>query len=99
LEGNFAAAAAVQEMLLQSHRKVVRIFPAVPEKWQNIRFTTLRAQGAFLVSAERIDGKTRQVEVLSEKGGTLRIISPLNGHEMAFETKPGERIVLTESDF
>ena len=30
LEGNFAFAAGLQEMLLQSHHELIRVFPAVP---------------------------------------------------------------------
>lgn len=76
LEGNFAFAAAVQEMLLQSHSGVVRVFPAVPASWENVSFASLRAQGAFLVSAERKNGVVREVRVAAEKGGRLRLEMP-----------------------
>ena len=95
LEGNFAAAAGVQEMLLQSHRGRIEGFPAVPGSWRDAAFTTLRAHGAFLVSAERRDGVTRRVEVQSEKGGPCRVLSPWNGQELVFAMKPGEKVVLT----
>jgi hypothetical protein len=76
LEGNFAFAAAVQEMLLQSHAGVVRVFPAVPEAWKDAAFASLRARGAFLVSARKADGRVVEIEVVSEKGGTLKIENP-----------------------
>jgi alpha-L-fucosidase 2 len=76
LEGNFAAAAAIQEMLLQSYSGAIRIFPAVPESWKDVSFKTLRAEGAFLVSAERKDGVTSRVEIISEKGGLCRLENP-----------------------
>ena len=44
LEGNFAFASAIQEMLLQSHNGLIRIFPAVPQAWNDISFTDLRTQ-------------------------------------------------------
>ena len=56
LEGNFAFAAGIQEMLLQSHTGMIRVFPAVPAAWKDAAFSSLRAQGAFLVSARRVDG-------------------------------------------
>ena len=96
LEGNFAAAAGVQEMLLQSHRGRIEVFPAVPGSWRDVTFTTLRAQGAFLVSAERRNGVTRRVEVQSEKGGACRLLSPWSGRELVFAMKPGEKRVLTD---
>lgn len=96
LEGNFAEAAGIQEMLMQSHRGKILLFPAIPENWKNVSFTTLRAQGAFLVSAERTDGKTRQVEIISEMGGTCTLISPFSGKEIILKMQPGEKIVLTK---
>ncbi len=83
LEGNFAFAAAVQEMLLQSHAGVVRVFPAVPSSWDDIAFETLRARGAFLVSAERRGGSVRKIEVTSEKGGRLRLDAPFRDASFA----------------
>jgi len=76
LEGNFAAAAGVQEMLLQSYTGAIRVFPAVPKDWQDVSFRKLRAEGAFVVSARREGGRTTSVEVLAEKGGTLRVANP-----------------------
>jgi alpha-L-fucosidase 2 len=94
LEGNFAAAEGIQEMLLQSHRGKILIFPAIPTSWQDASFTTLRAEGAFLVSAKRTAGKTVLVEILSEKGGTCRLISPFSGKEISISMKPGEQVAL-----
>jgi hypothetical protein len=98
LEGNFAAAAGIQEMLLQSHRGFVEVFPAIPESWKEASFTTLRSQGAFLISADLSGGKVILVQVLAEKGETLRMISPFTGKQLLFETSPGETIVLTPED-
>ena len=97
LEGNFAAAEGIQEMLLQSHRGKILIFPAIPTSWQDASFTTLRAEGAFLVSAKRTAGKTVLVEILSEKGGVCRLVSPFSGKEISISMKPGEHVSL-ESD-
>lgn len=76
LEGNFAFAAGVMEMLLQSHNGLVRVFPAVPDEWENLSFKNLRTAGAFLVSAERRNGKTASIQIFSEKGGELRMLDP-----------------------
>lgn len=95
LEGNFAAAAGVQEMLLQSHTGTLVIFPALPGSWRDVSFTSLRAQGAFLVSAERRAGTTTRVEVTAERGGDCRLVSPFTGENIVLHMKPGERRVLT----
>jgi alpha-L-fucosidase 2 len=76
LEGNFAFAAGIQEMLIQSHTGVVIIFPAIPESWKNVSFKNLRTEGAFLVSAEKKEGKIASVSIKSEKGGFFSIKNP-----------------------
>lgn len=95
LEGNFAAAAGVQEMLLQSQRGKIRVFPAIPKDWQDIAFTSLRAEGAFLISALRTKGVTEYVEIVAEQGGMCRLVSPFSGKEIVFAMQPGEHITLT----
>lgn len=76
LEGNFAFAAGLQEMLLQSHAGWVEVFPAIPDRWKEVRFHQLRAEGAFLVSARYNDNQVQSIEVTSEKGGMLRLKLP-----------------------
>ena len=76
LEGNFAFAAAIQEMLLQSHNGLIRIFPAVPNAWKEISFTNLRTEGAFLVSASKKEGNIQSFSIIAPQGGTARIRLP-----------------------
>lgn len=95
LEGNFAAAAGLQEMLLQSHRGVIRVFPAVPDQWREVSFNTLRAQGAFLVSAQRSEGQTRWVEIRAEQVGVCRVVSPFTGETLALSFQAGQTRRLT----
>jgi alpha-L-fucosidase 2 len=76
LEGNFAFAAGIQEMLIQSHTGIIRVFPAIPSNWEDVAFTTLRAEGAFLVSAEQKGDRVQKVKIISEKGGICRLKNP-----------------------
>jgi alpha-L-fucosidase 2 len=76
LEGNFAFAAGLQEMLLQSYAGAIELFPAVPAAWQDVSFRTLRAEGAFLVSAAREGGQVAEVTITAERGGTARLKKP-----------------------
>jgi len=105
LEGNFAFAAGIQEMLIQSHTGIVRIFPAIPEEWKEAGFNKLRAEGAFLISAKMERGDITEVNILSEKGGDLKIFNPfknnkfrcsspykLIGNILLIQTKPGQKI-------
>ncbi|GAB5551420.1 MAG: hypothetical protein Sapg2KO_10110 [Saprospiraceae bacterium] len=73
LEGNFAFASALQEMLIQSHAGLIHLFPAVPEDWEEISFDQLRTEGAFLVSAKKENGNLVSVQIKSEKGSLLKL--------------------------
>ncbi|MCY1719360.1 hypothetical protein OU798_03350 [Prolixibacteraceae bacterium Z1-6] len=76
LEGNFAFASAIQEMLMQSHSGVIKVFPAIPFEWKDCSFDQLRTYGAFLVSAEKKDGTVEQVKITSEKGQQCLLENP-----------------------
>ncbi len=76
LEGNFAFAQGLHEMLLQSHNGVIEIFPAVPLEWKEISFNNFRAEGAFIISAEKASGQTEEVKIIAEQGGRLRLKLP-----------------------
>ncbi|HLK29612.1 MAG TPA: hypothetical protein VKT28_13635 [Puia sp.] len=76
LEGNFAFAQGVHELLLQNHDDVIEIFPAVPDEWKSVSFKTLRAEGAFLISAKKENGVATEVKIFSEHGGILKIKLP-----------------------
>jgi len=72
LEGNFAAAQAVHEMLLQSWGGILRVFPAVPASWADVSFRDMRAEGGFVVSAWRRGGTTSEVSVGAAPGASGR---------------------------
>ncbi|MEO9099488.1 MAG: glycoside hydrolase family 95-like protein, partial [Ginsengibacter sp.] len=76
LEGNFAFAKGIQEMLIQSHKEFIEIFPAIPSSWKDISFKDLRTQGAFLVSAKKENGVVDQIKIVSEKGGVFHLKMP-----------------------
>ncbi len=79
LEGNFAFASAIQEMLLQSHSGVIRVFPAIPQDWKDCSFDKLRGYGAFVISANKENGFIQNVKIFSEKGGVVRMQNPFCG--------------------
>jgi alpha-L-fucosidase 2 len=76
LEGNFAFAQGVHELLLQTRQGIIEVFPALPDSWKDVSFRTLRAEGAFLVSAVKENGKVKEVVVKSEAGGTCLLRLP-----------------------
>lgn len=104
LEGNFTAALAVQQMLLQSEDGVVRLFPAVPEQWRYAEFTTLRVAGGHLISARMQNGAVNWVEIRSEQGGHCELAHPFAGDRYRAEPAPesgiedtGARLVFSMS--
>ena len=76
LEGNFAFAQGIHELLLQTRNGVIEIFPSIPASWKDVSFKTLRTEGAFLVSAEKENGVPSQVVITAEQGGILRLKKP-----------------------
>lgn len=97
----------INEMALQSFQDAIRIFP----NWNNdidCSFTSLRAEGAFLVSSSIKSGKIGKTEIFCEVGGKLRIINPFdfarittpnceydeNKRRIEIITKPGDVITI-----
>jgi alpha-L-fucosidase 2 len=71
IESPLAAAQSVLDMLVQSHGPVVKVFPAVSNRWPDASIAGLRAQGAFVVDASRSGGRTDWVRIHSEAGQPL----------------------------
>lgn len=75
LENCSLTAATLNEMVLQSYEGILRIFPNW-DKSLDCRFENLRADGAFLVSAQMQNGKITNIEIISEQDGTLTLENP-----------------------
>lgn len=80
IESTLGAADIMQNMLIQSWSDVtsdeqgcIRIFPALPDAWQDVEYHDLRAEGAFLVSAKREAGRTVWAKVTSLAGEPCRV--------------------------
>ncbi len=109
LEGNFAFAQGVHELLLQSHKGYIEIFPAAPLHWKDVSFNTLRTEGAFLISSAKENGVVTGVTIQSTAGGLLRIKLPFKtfiekgikrsnieieaDHIISMKTFPGQEII------
>lgn len=92
LEGNFIAAQAVHEMLLQSwsptpgepDTEVIRIFPAMPKAWPRAAYRDLRAEGGHKVSAIREAGMTTRFRIIAGRDGVVRIRDNFGGRTPAW---------------
>lgn len=76
LEGNFAFAQGVHELLINSADHVIEVFPATPESWKNCSFTNLRAEGAWLVSAEKLAGQVDRITLTATVEGSVMLRNP-----------------------
>lgn len=90
--------ATINEMLLQTHEGVMRVFPVWPRE-KPARFGRLRTHGAILVSSELRDGEVKSLVLESEKGRECVLQNPWPGRELVFERngvdaekRTGERI-------
>ena len=96
LEGNFAFAAGLQEMLIQSYAGFIEIMPAVPADWKNVGFENLRTEGAFLVSASKKNGKTALIKIKSEKGGRCIVKTDIPVEQVKVQSKLSAKIIRGE---
>ena len=77
IETPLFGAQSIHDMLLQSWGGAIRVFPAVADAWGDVAFHNLRAEGAFQVSAQRLNGKTVFVRIKSLKGEPCVLIPGL----------------------
>ncbi|GMV92910.1 MAG: hypothetical protein AMXMBFR82_26880 [Candidatus Hydrogenedentota bacterium] len=76
LEAGFGSAAATMEMLLQSWGGRIRLFPTMPDRWNDAYFENLRAEGAFVVTAKLEDDEVVGAVIASEAGMPCEIANP-----------------------
>ncbi|MGN0519988.1 MAG: glycosyl hydrolase family 95 catalytic domain-containing protein [Candidatus Fimenecus sp.] len=86
LENCCLTAATLNEMVLQSYEGVLRIFPNW-DKDLDCRFENLRADGAFLVSAQIENGEITDIEIVSEQGGTLVLENPFEACKISADSE------------
>lgn len=73
IETPFAAISALHDFYMQDWGKAIRIFHGIPSQWNEASFVNMRATGGFLVSANRNNGKTTYIRIISECGNTCTL--------------------------
>ncbi|MBQ6677253.1 MAG: glycoside hydrolase family 95 protein [Clostridia bacterium] len=93
IDGNFGGAAAIAEMLIQSHEGMISILPALPRDIKDGSFSGLRARGNVTVSASWGDGKLETLTLDGERGKEIKVELP----EKIAELTDGVKYYLTET--
>ncbi|MEY3432107.1 MAG: hypothetical protein RL131_43 [Bacteroidota bacterium] len=103
-ETPMAFATSLLEMLIQSDEKKIKIFPAIPAEWNELSFSQLGAEGAFLVDAVLYESRIQQIKIKSLKGNpcvlefksseAYDLVSNKRGIVVPKLERNGERIVL-----
>ncbi|HMO62580.1 MAG TPA: glycoside hydrolase family 95 protein [Ferruginibacter sp.] len=73
IDGNFAGAAGVMEMLLQSQGGELYLLPALPDAWPSGSIKGLKARGAYTADILWNEGKLQTAMLASHAGGDCMI--------------------------
>lgn len=96
IESPLAGAEAIQDMLLQSWDGI-RVFPAMPDEWEDAVFYHLCAEGGFLVSAVRSGGYTSWICIRSLAGEPCRVKANFKGEIQIVRNDEIKRVSVSSS--
>jgi alpha-L-fucosidase 2 len=73
IDGNLGGAAAVAEMLVQSHTGEIEFLPALPAAWREGQVKGLRARGGYEIDLAWKEGRLSAATVRATMAGKLRV--------------------------
>ena len=96
IDGNFGGAAAIGEMLIQSHEGFINILPALPDEWSEGRLYGYKTRGGFTIDLEWSNGKATKLSVTGgwQRETTIHIPgeSPIR-----ISLRPGQKFIYKRS--
>jgi alpha-L-fucosidase 2 len=78
IDGNLGYTAGIAEMLVQSHRSMLRLLPALPPSWPSGRVRGLRTRGAATVDLSWADGRLSEATITGQRPEPRLLIVPAN---------------------
>jgi hypothetical protein len=88
VEGAIAFSAAVLELFVQTARGATKVFPGVPPSVEDASFSGVHAEGGFVLSGAKVDGRVQRVTVESRRGEVLSLRNPWPGSTVVVEQQP-----------
>jgi alpha-L-fucosidase 2 len=99
IDCNFGFAAAVNEMLAQSHMGYLHLLPALPDAWNQGEVKGMKLRGGFLMDMSWSEGEPSRVVIrnLTSPDGKLRVVH--RGQGIDLEIPKDRPVILTKADF
>jgi len=109
IDGNFAGAAGLMEMLVQSQEGELFLLPALPDAWKSGEVKGLIARGNYEINLNWAGGKLKKAELLAKLGGdcVVRTLNPVQlaggsvvskptkiGYLLSFKAEKGKQYII-----
>ena len=97
IETPLLTATSIMHLVMMAYNGQINIFRGIPDtpEWNDAEFSGLRADGGFVVSAKKTDGKLKFVEITSLAGEPCQVSAPFAG-EVKVKSDSGREISLTK---